>query len=311
MSEENESTSLVVVDPGEVAAAPAAHQQAANDEEVVRLWIRSKNSVLSRAAYLRDWSRFRMFRKIPLNKIGIAELQDYADHLAERELSDASIRRMIGSVKSLLTFAHRIGWIAFNPGAAVALPSTHSKATKRILSEEQIFRLVAACDSKRDSLILKLFYLTGARRAELQAAKWRDIEARPKVNESDREIGQITLLGKGSKQRTVLIPATTWAALNDYRRESDKAEDYIFKNNQGEPLDSTTYWRIVRKAGKAIELPHISPHWLRHSHASHALDRKCSLQLISETLGHSSIMATSVYLHGRPDDSSSLYLAVD
>lgn len=306
---DNESTDLVPAAPA--APAPIIPPQAETDAEVVSLWIKSKKSELSRLAYMRDWFRFHNFCPLPLNRIGIAQLQEFAEELKRRALSDASIRRMVGSIKSLITFAYRIGYVQFNPGAAVALPTAHSNVTKRILTEEQVFKLINSCYSKRDNLILRLFYLTGARRAELRGAKWGDLAARPKVKEDAPEIGQITLTGKGNKQRTVLIPHGTWTALKEFRDSNDRDEDYIFRSGDDAPLDNVTYWRIVRKAGKAIDQPGISPHWLRHSHASHALDRKCSLQLISETLGHSSIVATSVYLHGRPEDSSSLYLAVD
>jgi len=75
-------------------------------------------------------------------------------------------------------------------------------------------------------------------------------------------------------------------------------------------LDRSAVNRIVRRAGRLIDLPHLSPHWLRHAHASHALDRGATVAVVRETLGHSSIAVTSRYLHAKPGESSGLYLGI-
>jgi integrase/recombinase XerD len=79
----------------------------------------------------------------------------------------------------------------------------------------------------------------------------------------------------------------------------------------GSPLDASQAWRIVRAAAKAAGIDRIvSPHWLRHAHASHALDRGAKVTVVRDTLGHSSIAVTDRYAHARPGESSGLSLAV-
>ena len=75
-------------------------------------------------------------------------------------------------------------------------------------------------------------------------------------------------------------------------------------------MDESAVFRIVKAAGKAVGVPGLSPHWLRHAHASHALDRGAKVATVKATLGHSTIAVTDGYVHIKPDDSSSLYLAV-
>ena len=284
-------------------------RQAENDDQVLELWIRSKRSEHSRRAYLRAWRLFWEFCQEPIQKIGIRHLQDFQEHLRGRELSDASIRQIGGAIKSLMTFAFRVGYVPFNPGAAVVLPAVYSLAGKRTLTEEQVLKLIVSCDSKRDALVLRMLYVTAARLNELRLVRWDDIQ--PRNLDSGKVAGQVILTGKGSKQRVVILPAGVYADLVEWQANSTNKDGYIFPGPSGGPLNPGIFWRIAKRAGRKIGVPEFSPHWLRHSHASHALERKCNLQLISETLGHSSLMATSVYVHARPDDSSSLYLAVD
>ncbi len=85
----------------------------------------------------------------------------------------------------------------------------------------------------------------------------------------------------------------------------------MFRSRRGGHLDPAQAWRIVRAAAEraGLDLP-VSPHWLRHAHASHALDRGAPIHLVQATLGHASVATTGRYLHARPTDSSSRYLAV-
>ncbi len=87
-------------------------------------------------------------------------------------------------------------------------------------------------------------------------------------------------------------------------------EDLVFLSPKGCPLSTVQAWRIVRAATERIGLPKVSPHWLWHAHASHALERGAPIHLVQATLGHESVETTGKYLHARPDKSSSQYLAV-
>ena len=103
--------------------------------------------------------------------------------------------------------------------------------------------------------------------------------------------GQITLLGKGNKTRAVLLSAPTWKCLQELQREEiakgyGEREHPVFRSKKGGPLSRQQIWRIVRRAAQMAGLSQdVSPHWLRHAHASHSLDRKAPIHLVQETLG--------------------------
>jgi integrase/recombinase XerD len=90
-----------------------------------------------------------------------------------------------------------------------------------------------------------------------------------------------------------------------------KIDDPVFRSKRGNHLDPVQAWRIVRAAAKRASIEgNVSPHWFRHSHASHALERGATVALVRDTLGHSSLAVTSMYVHAKPDDSSALHLPV-
>ena len=91
-----------------------------------------------------------------------------------------------------------------------------------------------------------------------------------------------------------------------YRRDDAP----VFTSRKGGSLDTRQVHRIVRAAGERVGVEGVSPHWLRHAHASHALERGAPIHLVQATLGHASVATTGVYLHARPTESSGRYLAV-
>ena len=107
-----------------------------------------------------------------------------------------------------------------------------------------------------------------------------------------------------------MLSATTWQELQALRGDADAGRP-VFESRQGGPLSAVQVLRIVRKAAQraGLELA-VSPHWLRHAHASHALDHGAPIHLVQATLGHASVATTGRYLHARPSDSSARYLAV-
>ncbi|MBI2843138.1 MAG: tyrosine-type recombinase/integrase, partial [Armatimonadetes bacterium] len=123
--------------------------------------------------------------------------------------------------------------------------------------------------------------------------------------------GQVTLYGKGGKTRAVLLSASTWQALQSIRHKAD-SEAPVFPSRKGKGhLHPSQVMRIVRAAARRAGIAaNVSPHWLRHAHASHALDRGCPIHLVQATLGHASVATTGKYIHARPDDSSARYLGI-
>ena len=121
---------------------------------------------------------------------------------------------------------------------------------------------------------------------------------------------QVTVFGKGSKTRVVLLPPSVWAELVALRAGA-QPDAPVFRSRKGGHLHRTAIERLVGDAAAQAGLEgKVSPHWLRHSHATHALERGAPIHLVQATLGHASVATTGRYLHARPTDSSARYLAV-
>jgi integrase/recombinase XerD len=271
------------------------------DAQLVQLWLHGKSPHTQRA-YRADSARFFACVARPLRAVTLGDLQAFADSLAG--LAASSRARTLAAVKSLLSFGQRTGYLAINVGAPVKLPPRKDLLAARILSEPEVFKLIDQARRPRDRVLLRLLYIGGLRVSELAALTWRDLQARD-------DAGQLVVYGKGSRTRTVLLPAGMWQDLVQLRRGAG-LDEAVFRSRQGGGhLDPSTIRRHVAAAAKRAGLEaKVSPHWLRHSHATHALERHAPIHLVQATLGHASVATTGRYLHARPTDSSSKYLAV-
>ncbi len=272
------------------------------DRPLVELWLGLKSSGHSRRAYKMEIERFLAFTGKPLAQLSLGDVAEYANQLGRGSLKPASQNRALTAVKSLLSFGHETGYLPFNVGSAVKLKPNRDPLAQRILSEADIIRLIECTPAGRDQVMLRLMYSSGVRVSELVALRWSDIEARS-------DAGQITVFGKGGKTRSILLNPKAWQALTSLRGGA-AAADPIFRSRKGGRLDSSQVRRIVYAAAQRAGLaPQVSPHWLRHAHASHALDRGAPIHLVQATLGHASVATTGRYLHARPTDSSARYLS--
>lgn len=283
-------------------ALPAIPRQATSDGQLIAVWLHGRSPHTQRA-YAADIARFCARAGKPLAAITAADLQAFADLLGT--LAPASRYRTLSAVKSLLAFGHRLGYLPFDVGRAVRLPAVRNRLAERILSEVDLHRMLSLEPNTRNRAVLTLLYAAGVRVSELCGLCWRDLQP-------NGDGGQVTVFGKGGRTRSVQIPASVWKLVTGLRTEKAKMTDPVFssrKMKDGGRLRSAAVLGIVRKAAEraGIELP-VSPHWLRHAHASHALDRGAPIHLVQATLGHASIQTTGRYLHARPKDSSSRFL---
>ena len=275
-------------------------QQAESDEQLIRLWLhgRSRHTI---KAYTADIMIFREQVNKPFRVITLQDLQDYADAIAERDYSPQTLKRMLCCVKSLFAFGHRIGYMVFDAGKPLRIPTPMETLSERILTQDEIFALFEAAQHPRDKMMLKLFYYTGLRVSEVSTLRWSNLQKRDKT-------GQITVQTKGNKTNVILLPVHLWETLCLYRNGAGE-DSPLFKSRKGNYICVGHIQRIVKRiAQKAGISGNVSPHWLRHSHASHALDNKCPIHLVQKQLNHSSIATTGKYLHARPTESSSEYL---
>jgi integrase/recombinase XerD len=274
---------------------------AGNDDQMAALWLHGRSNHTARA-YRADFELFRARVGKPLGVVTLADLQGFADSL---EGAAATRYRTLSAVKSLLAFAHRIGYLPFDVGRVLRLPAVRNRLAERILSEPELHRILSLEPDPRNRAMLTLLYASGVRVSELCGLSWRDLQV-------NGEGGQVTVMGKGSVTRSIQIPASVWNAVTGLRPDEAGPDDPVFrsrKRKSGGRLRPVAVLRIVRAAAQraGIALP-VSPHWFRHAHASHALDRGAPIHLVQATLGHVSINTTGRYLHARPQDSSSRYL---
>ena len=297
-STENPDGGLVPV----AQAALVIPQQAESDQHLLDLWLHGRSRHTERA-YRKDAGRFLESVQKPLHRITLGDIQGYAVQLAGSGLEPSSVYRSMSAVKSLFAFGHRLGYLPFDVARPLRLPALREKLAERILDEADVIKMIALERVPRNKAMLLTFYAGGFRVAELCSLKWSDLQGRDQA-------GQITVFGKGAKTRTVLMPSSVWNALQALRGDAGENAP-VFRSRKGGHLDESQVWRIVRKAAKRAGIEKkVSCHWLRHAHASHALDRGAPIHLVQQTLGHSSISTTGKYLHARPTESSGSYLPV-
>ena len=268
-------------------------------ERLLQMWLdgHSPHTIDSYRRYAR---RFLEFINKPLHLVTLADLQLWRASLMALSLSSQGTA--MAAIKSLLSFAHQIGVLPENVGTALKSPKVKDTLNERILNELEVMTMISLETDERNRVILRLLYAGGLRVSELCALKWKDLKTR-------NQLGQVTVFGKGGKTRTVLLPESVWLELCQLRGEI-LPQDPVFSSRQGGGhLDRTQVYRIVKAAAKRAGIEgNVSPHWLRHAHASHSLDRGAPLHLVQATLGHSSVATTERYLHARPNDSSAMYL---
>ena len=271
------------------------------DDEFIQLWLHGK-SAHTRAAYLRDIAYFQAFiENRPLERVKIDDVAAFCEGMEKQGYAVGSIRRRLYAVKSLLSFGQKVGYLPVNVGGLVELPKKREKLSERILSESEILQLIELEPKNRNKIMLRFLYETGCRLSEMCQLSWRNLKPR-------FEGGQVDIFGKGDKTRYVLFSPELWADLQSLRGGAG-ANAPVFATKSGRHFALSNVVRIVRAAAVRAGIQEkVSPHWLRHAHASHSLDRGAPLHLVQATLGHSSVATTERYLHARPQDSSSRYL---
>jgi len=242
----------------------------------------------------------------PIRALTTLTIEEYQQHLVNLELKPNTICRRIATVCSLISFIHKrdLSVMPQNIGACVERVKASSELANRILSESDVLRMFDRTTTPRDLALLRLLYSSGARISEALNLKWSDIVWR----EGD---ALVSLMGKGSKPRVVAIYGAAIAALKAIQPEGDSASsEYVFTTCHGR-LGPNYAVDLIRNAARraGINKP-VSPHWLRHAAATHALERGAPLPLVSKSLGHSNLATTGRYLHIRPSESMGKFLAV-
>jgi site-specific recombinase XerD len=305
----------------QVGAYNLALTEARTDVAMVNAWLQQhETSRHTRAAYERVARRFLLALTVELRAAKLEDMRRAFDALSRLEngaqASRATAAAQTAAVKSLLTFAKRVGYLQANLGELFKLKAVPADRARRIMTEADTFILLRSAESERDRLILETAYYGALRVSELVSLTWEQM-----LDRTDGKMQIAGLVGKGGKEREVLLPADLSARLREYRGAFGAGPVFVARastqrtdgNRPDGALSPQAVGKILRKAAERAPLPKrvkdgISPHWLRHAHASHALDNGAPISLVQQTLGHGSIKTTSIYAHAKPGDSSALYL---
>ena len=270
---------------------------ATTDEKLITMWLHCKSQT-SQKTYTSTVKQFLAFVGKGLRELKLEDIQMWSSSL-EMRYSATTVKNKVNAVKSLLSFGQKIGYLQFNVGSAVTTPNAKDSLSARILTHEDVVKLIEATSCQRDRIMLSVAYKCGLRRAELCGLTWSDLQPRG-------DSGQATVYGKGSKTRTVLIPRKLWNELMSLPRSGKT--DAVFVSRNGGGIKHTRLHYIVKEASREAGISDkASSHWLRHSHATEAIERGCNLHLLQQSLGHSSLAVTSKYLHARPEQGSGLF----
>lgn len=210
-----------------------------------------------------------------------------------RGLSPKSLQRRLSAYRSFFLWLLKHGRIAASPAAGLRAPKAPRKLPQVLDVDEAVQLVELPTDAPlglRDRAMLELFYSSGLRLSELCALRWQDL---------DVDQGLVTVLGKGSKQRTVPVGSHALRALQDWRQESQGQPDRpVFPGRHGAPIGARAVQIRLRQLAQRQGLfKRVHPHLLRHSFASHVLESSGDLRGVQELLGHADIATTQIYTH--------------
>lgn len=282
-------------------------------EESIQIWAwlnQGHFSDRTKKTYIRIIRDFLAFNwHLSLKQITPALVTLY---LRKKDNVAASTRNLHRNcLSSLFQYLENVAYISKSPVKVVKQEKVTETFHYKVLSIEQIKRMTEKVGSSRDRLILQILYFTGLRVSELSTIKVKDFTV--STQKRNTQGAYLTVIGKGSKIRTVLTGAYLWKEIKKYIKKANlQPHDYIF-NFEGAPLSRITIFKIIKKATSVagIKVPGgktPSPHWFRHTSAIHALENGADIHVVQTTLGHASLATTGQYLKSRPVKSNASYL---
>ena len=233
-------------------------------------------------------------------------VREWMVSLLEKGLSPRSVNRKLSSLKSFYRYLQRQG-IRNNPAALVSGPRT-GKPLPSFVRESEINKLLDSYDfgedfeGRRNRTIIEILYGTGMRRAELIGLRDEDVRFGEEV---------VRVTGKRNKQRQIpLLPelAEKLEAYMEEKREKFPGTPWLFVTGRGKQMYPRLLYRVVHKyLGLVTSLTKKSPHVLRHTFATHLLNRGADLNAIKEILGHANLSATQIYTHSTFEKLKKVY----
>ena len=272
-------------------------------------------SINTVAAYQRDLTKFHGFaqkRKLTLEKVSRDDLVDFLAGLYRGKLESRTVARQLVTLRNFFRFAQIQELIATDPSLNLESPKIR-RTLPGYLRLEEVERLLQQPDAKtaiglRDLAMLEVLYSTGLRVSELIGLRVTDL---------DSKVGCIRCIGKGDKERIVPAGRKALGMVEKYLRDArpkflgkGAPSQALFVNRRGGSLSRVGVWKILsaygRRAGLRVAL---TPHMLRHSFATHLLERGADLRSVQLMLGHADISTTQIYTHVVEERLKQIYKA--
>lgn len=264
----------------------------------------SPHTILNYRIDLRSFKEF--LGDTPAEAVEYLTVRRYLAVLKEKSFSTRTINRRLSSLRSFFRFLTREGFIKKNPLLAVSSPK-QEKHLPSYLTEEEVAGLIESASLAgaapelgiRDRAILEVFYSTGMRISELTGLKIDDV---------DMISGIVKVRGKGKKERIVPIGDTALTVLRRYIEMRKKKSSALFLNKNGQAIGIRGVRALVDKYIRQVMVKRgISAHTLRHSFATHLLNRGADLRTVQELLGHVNLSTTQIYTHLTTEKLKSVY----
>jgi len=272
----------------------------------------SSNTV---AAYRRDlvkFDRFAQKRKLSLERVTRDDLVDFLAGLYRMNLESRTVARHLVTLRNFFRFAQMQELISSDPSINLESPKIR-RSLPGYLRLEEVERLLEQPDSTtalglRDRAMLEVLYSTGLRVSELIGLR---------VSDLDSKVGCVRCIGKGDKERIVPVGRKALSMVEKYLRDARpqllgklRGSPTLFVNRRGVSLSRVGVWKILsaygRRAGLRVSL---TPHMLRHSFATHLLERGADLRSVQLMLGHADISTTQIYTHVVEERLKQIYKA--
>ncbi len=259
----------------------------------------ASNSIVSYGHDLRKFAVYVGNSGLALDEVRHEHIRNFLESLYRQGLSARSAARHLAALRHFFQFLVKEGTLATDPAREVESPHL-SHSLPKYLNFNEIEVLLAQPDPAtpiglRDRALLELLYATGMRVSELLRLRWEDFEP---------NLGVVRCLGKGNKERLIPVGKSALRAVEAYVRHARggfakrPGVPFLFLNRRGGPLSRVGFWKILsaygRRAGIRVSL---TPHMVRHSFATHLLERGADLRSIQTMLGHSDISTTQIYTH--------------
>lgn len=257
------------------------------------------------SAYKRDLAKFEEFakkRKLELEKITRNELVDFLASLYRQQLESKTVARHLVSLRNFFRYAQVQDLIVEDPAANLESPKIR-KSLPGYLRLEEVEKLLAQPDGStplglRDRAMLEVLYSAGLRVSELTSLR---------VTDMDTKVGCVRCIGKGDKERVVPVGRKALGMVEKYLRDGrsqlvraskNSGGAFLFVNRRGGKISRVGVWKILSNYGKQAGLrTALTPHMLRHSFATHLLERGADLRSVQLMLGHADISTTQIYTH--------------